>query len=256
MLLIFTIVKNGSPFIQRQLPIFEALTIPWQWVVVEGYAQPVKDTSWCKPMPEGVSTDGTHEFLVEAAKRNPNVTHIFQSSWPGKVSMCNAALNRFQQRGIIFEVDCDEFYTTAMIETIYNALSNHPTKNAARFHAKYFVGPGLILKTDGCYGNRFNEWLRMWKFSPGMRWGKHEPPVLEPMVLNAFSPKETLAMGIEMTHYAYVMESQVAQKELYYGYAGAVDQWRRLQANTIWPCHVGHFLKWVTDDAICERIKV
>ena len=47
MLTIFTIVLNGKPFIDKQLPIFQQLTVPWRWHIVEGVSRPQECTSWC-----------------------------------------------------------------------------------------------------------------------------------------------------------------------------------------------------------------
>ncbi|MEJ2041201.1 MAG: glycosyltransferase family 9 protein, partial [Desulfosarcinaceae bacterium] len=85
-------------------------------------------------------------------------------------------------------------------------------------------------------------------------WTAHEPPTLTDRSgrdvgrLNPFSRSETMAQGIGFQHYAYVLESQVRFKEAYYGYKGAVAQWRALQKSRgmIRPAD---FLDWAGSDA-------
>ena len=70
----FTIVYNGQPWIRGQAEFFRRLEgVDWRWHVVEGLAEHVKDTAWCKEaggrisdfesQNTNLSTDGTGEFL-------------------------------------------------------------------------------------------------------------------------------------------------------------------------------------------------
>jgi hypothetical protein len=70
----FTIVYNGKPWIRGQAEFFRRLEgVDWRWHLVEGLAEHVKDTTWCKEAGgrisdferrnSNLSTDGTKEFL-------------------------------------------------------------------------------------------------------------------------------------------------------------------------------------------------
>ena len=60
--------------------------------------------------------------------------------------------------------------------------------------------------------------------------------------INPFRHKETEALDLVFQHYAYTTEAQLRLKELYYGYSGAVDQWKTLQAHRSCPLRLGeHF---------------
>lgn len=238
MLSIFTIVLDGMPYIQRHLPIFSSLKIPWRWVIVEGSASAVNCTSWCKSQAPRLSNDGTTEYLRSI--KDKRVTVIQRDMWHGgKVSMVNAALAEFVQPGILMQVDSDEVWTSASIESAVHALTESG-KDRATFKCNYYVGPDIITAGDNCYGNKRDEWARMWRFFPGQRFIRHEPPILS---LNGSVLELKSEPSFE--HYAYADEKSVAFKERYYGYTNAVSHWSKLQKNTAWPVRLRDFLPWV-----------
>ena len=85
----------------------------------------------------------------------------------------------------------------------------------------------MVTSTRGGYANGPNEWLRTWRFRPGMGWAAHEPPLLaqqEPhgqwrdvASINPFTKEETEAAGLVFQHFAYATLPQVRFKESYYG---------------------------------------
>lgn len=248
-----TIALDALPYLSFHIQMMNRLRVPWRWHIIEGTALPLKDTSWVTGIPPRLSEDGTTEYLQNLSS-HPNVTIVQKPSWPGKTAMVNHALSFCHTPGLLWQLDADEIWQAQDIETIYNAFQSNPRKNCARFHARYFLGQNIIITSDNTYGNHFGEWVRCWRYFPGMKFKKHEPPVIMPMAENAFSVEQTLAMGVEFDHYAYATIDQVALKEKYYGYTGAVDQWLKLQQNTVWPCRAGKFLKWITDETICDRL--
>lgn len=239
-----TIVKDGMPWITHHLPVFQRLNRPWVWHIVEGTAAPVLDTSWCRPIPPGLSTDGTHEYLKQL--RNHPRVRVYQScQWRGKVNMVNAPLSSITEPCLLWEIDSDEVWEP---ETIENLATEFPKEcNCIEVGCRYFVGLNLILTHQpGTYAqNPAQEWRRVWRFEPGMRFERHEPPVI------ANVPRKPWAINEEkiFDHYAYALESQVAFKEKYYGYPGAVEGWRRLQANKVWPAPLRDYFPWVKDSA-------
>jgi len=58
---------------------------------------------------------------------------------------------------------------------------------------------------------------------------RHEPPIVEGFG-RCVSIESTLDAGLMFDHFAYTTEPQIRMKQDYYGYAGLVDSWRRLQA--------------------------
>lgn len=244
-----TIVLDGMPYIAHHLPTFNRLPFPWEWRVVEGVAKPAKCTSWCKSIESRLSIDGTSEYLKEISV-HPRVKVIQRAEWDGKVEMCNAATDGIYEDCIVMQVDYDELWTAGQLGTVRQIFAQHPEKNCALFDCRYFVGHNVLTTRRGTYGNRSGEWLRAFRWGPGMRWESHEPPRVSGMQMRPMDNDFTASMGLTFDHYAYATEKQARFKQEYYGYNGAVDAWRKLQANQKWPAKLRDFFPWVNDD--CE----
>lgn len=253
MLTILTIVLDGQPYISQHLAEFEKLTIPWRWIIVEGQAQNKADTSWCKPMPPRLSVDGTSEYLL-SIKDHQNVRLVQSPSWPNKTVMVNTGLSFADEPGILMQVDSDEIWTADKLEKIHHLFGAVQGLGRMYFYCRYFVGPDIVTTTKDSYGNNTGEWLRAWKYHPNMRFNRHEPPVLNLNQGQAMNREVTRGHGLVFDHFSYALEKQVAYKEQFYGYAGAVDGWKRLQANTIWPTPLKPFMNWVDERAIANKI--
>lgn len=245
-----TIVYNGMPWITHHLPVLNQLPFDWTWHVVEGTATPTHCTSWCKPIPPSLSTDGTHEYLRSIA-HHPRIRLYEKPQWDGKISMVNAPLPFIRESCLLWEIDCDEIWTTCKIEQVIGMFKDRP-ENCINFNCRFFVGPNLILKRiPNTYANHDEwEWRRVFRFEPGMLFERHEPPVMAGVPQKIFQ----LPFWFGFDHYAYALESQVAFKEKYYGYPGGVDGWRRLQANQSWPAKLRDFFPWVKDEATVIKL--
>lgn len=252
MLSIFTIVLDGQPFIERHLPIFEAIKVPWRWVIVEGAADNTACTAWCRPQAPRLSRDGTTEYL-ETLKGHPHITVLQKPFWPGKVAMINAALCLLHGNPVLMEIDADEIWTTAQLETIIQLFREHPYAGEMQFDCRYFVGPDIITVGENCFGNNSYEWKRAWRDRDGATFSRHEPPVF-PHRGACLSNHVTRNFGLIFDHYAYATEAQVRYKEDFYGYPGAVEGWKRLQANTVWPVKLHDFLPWVDTRVQARRL--
>lgn len=249
---ILTIVLDGLPFLAHQLATFNRLRLDWQWHIVEGTAMPVKDTAWCRPVAPRLSLDGTTNFLNDL-KTHPRVVVHQRPRWEGKTEMCNTALAGMKEPGALFQVDVDELWTAPQVEFIYDLMTVY---DSATFFCRYFVGKNIVTVGENCYGNNPGEWLRAWKFIPGMFFLTHEPPRLSGISDRSrnISREETRNMGLVFDHYAYAFATQVAFKEQYYGYTNALSQWKRLQTNTDWPVRLKYFLPWVDDRAQAQAL--
>lgn len=269
MIAIFTIVLDGMNFLPLQLATFNRLHTDWHWYCIEGAAMNTHDTSWCQPQQPRLSQDGSTAFL-NSLRNHPRVTVIQQQRWDGKTRMCNAALERIKEPCVLMQIDVDEIWTPDQLDRLALLFENCKSYNCARFFCRYFVGPNIVLTTEGRYGNRNGEWLRAWRFFPGMRFSKHEPPILKGVndvgEAGGFSQQlvenercivkmDTRAMKLIFDHWAYVFPSQVAYKEQFYGYTGALEQWRRLQRNDKWPVkNVRTFLPWVDEGVSADLL--
>lgn len=250
---IVTIVLDGMKFLPTQFYTFSALReIDWTWYIAEGRAKNILDTSWCKDLAPRLSLDGTTAYL-NFLKVHPRIKVLQQQSWLGKTSMFNALLEMIKQPCLLLQVDVDEIWTPEKITGIVDYFLGHPRTSHARFDCIYHVGPNIITVTDNAYGHNPGEWLRAWRFEPGMRFLSHEPPRLEDVNDadggSGLNRNEARRRGLWFTHMAYVYPEQVQEKEQYYGYKDALQHWYRLQQNSSWPCALRSFFPWCDNRA-------
>lgn len=261
-LYIFTIVKDGMPWITMHYPELKKLNIDWQWHCIEGTAAPDNDTSWIIRQEPGLSTDGTTEYLDSIASMDKRIVLHRSEWWRGKVEMVNEPLKYIHEPCILMEIDSDELWTAHQIELLTKTLAVGK-EDYAMFRCRYFVGPDIVIQGTNCFGNHDDyEWTRAWKFTPGRRFVTHEPPKL-------FGQKLCLGHGITaksslvFDHMAWTTERQVEQKSRLYGspsnklghlYSGVVDGWHRLQVNQKWPALVRDFLPFVRDGSMAIRL--
>src|SRR5882672_1882183 len=215
---IVTIALDAMPFVTLHYPEFRKLKSDWEWLVAEGVAAPVLDTSWVSKMAPRLSQDGTTEYL-DSVRAFDSRVHVFRrSEWPGKAAMFNRILETIYEPTILLQVDSDECWTAEQIEALVAMFQRDRSKNSAYFYCRYFVGRDLVIATRNGFGNHTEyEWLRAWRFVPGMRFERHEPPVIDGLTLNPFTHAETESEGIVFDHFAYATEAQVRFKQEYYG---------------------------------------
>lgn len=227
--------------------------IDWRWSVVEGAALPNGSSSWISRQKPRLSGDGTTQFLQALSPAHPRVHYVGKSEWVSKDAMCEAALKPFKSPGLLFEIDGDELWHADQLRRIVELFEDDPTLMMARFHCRYFLGPNIVTTDAG----KPNEWLRAWRFTPGMRWISHEPPVLSGSEGKSLSRQETAAMGLVFDHYAYGLPPQVRQKEALYGarFRGLSVGWMQLQTNREWPlADAGRFLPKAFAGTPCDKV--
>ena len=272
----FTIVLNGRPFIEKHINIFQKLPFPWHWHIIEGVAALKNDTAWSLANGgkiddslhrNGRSNDGTSEYLDELARRYPEQITVYRKQggefWEGKLEMVQAPLAKSNEECLLWQGDVDEIWTAEQICTARDMFVQQPEKSAAFYLCQFFVGPRLVTTTVNTYGNHLgNEWIRTWRFRPGDRWLAHEPPRLmrrssgadvDVAAINPFTHTETVEKGLVFHHYAYAIQEQIRFKEVYYGYKGAVEQWRCLQKAESFPVRLSDYFAWVGDGTLVDR---
>lgn len=277
----FTIVLNGEPFIRYHLDIMRSLPFRWHWHIIEGVASLVRDTAWSVKSggridpslhDNGRSNDGTSVYLDQIAREDPEKISVYRKPpgvfWDGKLEMVQAPVPHIREACLLWQIDADELWTADQIVAVRNAFLGDPTRTAAYFWCHFFVGPKAIISTRYNYAqNPEQEWLRVWRFAPGDKWAAHEPPTLtrsrgifprrDIAKIAPFSHDETEALGAVFQHAAYVMDTQVRFKEIYYGYEGAVAHWSRLQSDlpeATGPLLLRDYLSWVTDDTMVDSV--
>lgn len=267
----FTIVLNGEPFIRYHIDLFKQLPFKWHWHIIEGVAELKNDTAWSVSLggkvPEnfhknGLSTDGTTEYLNELREQFPHNVTIYRKRkgefWNGKLEMVNAPLSRIKEESLLFEIDSDELWSFEQILNVRKIFKENPEKTAAFYWCHFYVGEKLVTTEENAYSKTpVYEWIRTWRFKPGYRWISHEPPALcmqnrqgewvDLVKINPFLHDETEAKGLVFHHYAYVLEKQLKFKEIYYGYTDALLEWKKLQNANRYPVVLRNYFSWVND---------
>ncbi len=265
----FTIVLNGEPFIRYHLEAFKKLPFDWHWHVIEGLADLKHDTAWSLAygasvptdlVREGRSVDGTAEYLDQIARENPGRITLYRPPdgrmWDGKLEMISAPIPALENAGgevLLWEVDSDELWTPAQLVKMRNMFLEDPARTAAIFPCWYFVGPNLAINR-GRFAPEIS-WTRAWRYRPGMKWQKHEPPVIlaphpstgemvDAAKIQPFNFAETHQAGLAFQHYAYVTEAQLEFKEKYYGYKGISAQWKRMNEAREFPLRLKDYFNW------------
>lgn len=250
---IFTLALDAMPWIACTFAELNRLNdVPWNWTIVEGAALNVGDTRWMQPQKPRLSADGTTEFL-DAIAVHPRIKVIRQPQWAGKRPMCNAAVATFKERGVLMQVDADELWTCDQFRRIVEMFEDDIMLRNARFHCRFFLGPNCVTTDLG----KPAEWLRVWRYEPGMTFDSHEPPILEGNHGKSITREETAARGLVFEHHSYTLPKHVAMKEALYGpkFRGALAGWHRLQANTQWPlADAGLFLPKAFSGTPCDKI--
>ncbi len=264
----FTIVLNGMPFLRHHIDMMARLPFRWTWHIVEGAAELKHDTAWSLAdggildeafHREGLSLDGTTEYLDELATRHPQKVIVHRKPrgvlWAGKTEMTNAPLASIHEAGLLWQIDADELWSVEQVVRTRELFAAFPTRTSAHFYCSFHITAHHIISKGQAYANNpAYEWRRVWRFMPGDRWVSHEPPKLcrgrqgldiDLSVVDPIPHATTQASGLVFTHYAYATESQVAFKERYYGYAGAVAGWKGLCAREGPSVNISDHLPWV-----------
>lgn len=273
----FTIVLNGMPFIEKHIDTFLQIDPQWHWHIVEGVAELKNDTAWSVANggriensfhKDGLSNDGTTEYLESLRRMYPSQISIYKKPhgvfWNGKTEMVNAPLPFISEECLLWQIDVDEFWSAPQINNAHKLFFSNPKKFAAFYWSHYFVGKNILISTRNGYANNPTfEWERTWRFLPHFRWAAHEPPTLVEKTYGGsikavrnrgiFSHEETEKHGLVFQHFAYVLEAQLQFKEAYYGYNGALSDWRRLQNTTSFPIKLSDYLGWVNDETMVDK---
>jgi hypothetical protein len=258
----FTLVLNGMRFLPDQI---DRITENFdKWYIIEGPVNPVHCTSWCQHIPKqyindvNMSSDGSYEYLNSLDNdkieliRSPIVDGKHRY-WEGKVEMCNSFIDKVED-SMLMQIDMDEFWSPKVLNEMFDWGSRINRNATLQFKCNFYVGNDLILTGENCYGDMPYEWNRFWIIKDKTRWISHEPPELAMNNIAIYNKKFTSGMGWGFRHHAYMYEEQLKFKEDYYGYNGAVDGWKRLQTETMFPVYLRNYFPWVRDNVKVVKI--
>lgn len=248
---VITIVLNGFPWLPAVFAELNRMGTPFVWHVVEGACANTHCSKWMQPQRPAFSTDGSSQF-IDSLAHDPRVRIYRNKLWDGKVSMVNAPLASIKEECVLVQVDSDELWSAEQFRQIGFLFEDDPALMLARFDCRYFVGSSLITLDAG----RDDEWLRAWRFLPGMRFLSHEPPNLAGNTGKSLNRRETAAILGKFDHHSWSTLSQVEMKSKLYGpkFAGAVEGWKRMQAWNDFPTRLKRFFPWASNDVLIGRV--
>jgi hypothetical protein len=261
-LVAFTLVLDGMPYIKKHLPVFKKTNLDWHWIIVHGAAMNNGSTRWCQPQEPRLSADGTTEYLrslkldLRGIDDKYSIDVLENEKWESKDEMVNFALTKVSEPCVLMEIDADEIWQPSQLEKIVQLFETQSDLSSIMFACRYYVGKNLILEGEHCYGDNDYEWLRAWRFTPGMTFSSHEPPVLQGESGRRMPKSETINLVGKFDHFAYAIEAQVKYKEQFYGYSGLLNQWKALQNHTEFPVSLSKFFSHVPEGEWPKVIKI
>ena len=186
------IVLNGEPFTRYCLR--SLYPYAHEIIVVEGAAPGAAGVA----TPDGHSTDGTLEvlrqFKEEEDPENKLQIVVREGYWSEKDEMSQAYAER-ATGDYLWQVDVDEFYKAADIETILSMLRDDPSITSISFRMINFWGgfdyicDGWYLKIGGEIFHRLFKWGQITPTSPIAR------------------PPFTIVKGVICAHYTGSMDT-------------------------------------------------
>ena len=234
------IVLNGQPFIKYNLR--SIYPYAHQIIVVEG----ASNTSVTNVTPAGHSMDGTLEALYEFKEQeDPDNKIIIVTAedegypngfWPGEKDEQSQTYARRATGNYLWQIDADEFYHEADIQSIITLLTNFPEISAVTFPMLTYWGSPWII-TDGWYLRRgAASFHRLFQWGKGYTYASHRPPTIldetgkdtrEKVWLKS---NELRKLGIFLNHYSLLFPRHVKEKCEYY----ERSEWSRRVGSIDW----------------------
>lgn len=190
-------------------------------VIVDGPSMPSKETRGdgrrlTKGRPR--STDNTIEIIQNTSDPDGKIKLISNKSpWISKTHKFNAALAEISP-GVIWQIDCDEFYYHQTYEEVFRYLDAFPRFTDIEFYAYHFwSSPELHCGIDWNRWGNMIPWRRVFRFYGRESWERHEPPRMTRPGPNILLNRDsTIKRGWIMFHYGYCMMRQFKDREIYY----------------------------------------
>lgn len=207
-LAICTLVLNEMEWLEKLYEQHNKFPNLIKWIFVESADTVYAETNPTLVSKEGLSVDGTTEYLTELAKQDSRVTHIKhgicknRDAAQGKCEARNKYLecidNQQEKPDFILVLDADEFWPISSQERLEEWLTSDSRKYAFSFkhreiwHTPYHKQNNIPLFTQEVVGGFWDIiYFRAWKYFRGMRYHtNHNTPESRSIGLLTNYPKD------------------------------------------------------------------
>jgi len=276
----FTHVLNGEPFIRRHIETLRQLPFRWHWHIIEGVDAYGFGKYWrsththASLLPhfhrDGLSIDGTSEYLDELAKTDGERVTVYRNPpndfFIGRLDPFNRPLENIKEECLLWQLEADELWTASHIIAARELFLANPDRTAAAYPCRCHLGPALVSDAMQQLPHLGpDQWVRTWRFRPGLAWFSKEYPVLiEPMPdgkmmrasgTNPIPREQTAAKGIRFENFSYATLKQMHYWEAYCGLHAAATEWLALQATVKSPLNLKDYFEWVGENVPVSRIE-
>lgn len=206
----FGMIIFESDFVLKEC-LEQVYPIAHQIVIAEG---PV---SYWQRQGRTTSTDQTNDILHSFPDPDKKIK-ITHGQYHEKDEQCKAYMKFINSdTEYLCNLDADEVYKTKDLDILSEYLSKeNPTSIGVQSCTFY----GCLHRYLTGFEQNTDNFLRIFKYTPGANWLTHRPPTMEyPKNINKkhiSSNKLYTDTGIQMYHYSYVFPDQVYKKISYY----------------------------------------
>lgn len=165
------------------------------------------------------SSDETNSILDGYDDRDKKIT-IVHGHWKEKDEECNAYMKYLNDDiDYLWQVDSDEIYKE---EDVANIISLLEKENPTSVGVKPISFYGGLNKYITGFEQNVDNFLRIFKVTPGCSWKTHRPPTIRYPQQHSITEKHITSEELfektnaVMYHYSYVFPIQVRQKIEYY----------------------------------------
>jgi hypothetical protein len=185
------------------------------------------------------SLDKTNEIL-DSFPDPDNKIIITHGTYNEKDDQCNAYMKHLRPDiDYLWNLDSDEVFKGEDVENIIELLEKEQYTSVG-FKSRSFYGG--FDRYIGGFEEATDNFLRLFKVTPGCTWKTHRPPTIDYPESDNITPKHLDSdslyekIGFIMYHYSYVYPKQVYNKMNYYtGIGGGANRIGNYFFNVYWP---------------------
>lgn len=245
-ILLCTILLNEREWIDKLYAQHRHWPGKVRWVFVEGADAEYARVNTDRVSPEGLSVDGTSEFLQALQEQDRSIVYVRHGlsestdRAQGKCAMRQRYLDVAERvkPDLLIVLDADEFYPKEMQERINASVVGNAEANAFVFrHREIWYPPCRDRARDGLFEQEVTggfwsiPYCRVWRWYPGLRYASNHntPETADGVLLDAKIARYDTVSGAPYychTAFASSVESRTAKHRYYEERGEKVDRRR------------------------------